>query len=188
MAARGAAVTVLDYSPVAIDASKAFFQRNDVAAEFIHADVLALPEAHKGQFDIVMSFGLAEHFRNPERTNVVSAHFDLVRRGGGVLISAPNRHNLPYRFYKFVAERTGRWKVGEEYPFSRSEFVRMCKQLGITDYEFLADSVLESARFVSPLHALRKLRKAKVSARPALPATPLDEYVAYALVLAAIRP
>ena len=186
MAKRGARVTILDYAPAALARSQEFFARNGLTAEMTQHDALALPSEILGQFDIAMSFGLTEHFHGDARIKINRAHFDLARPGGLVFISVPNRWNPPYRIFKFIAERTGRWHVGEEYPYSRGELARICEQAGIRQYGFFGDSLWWSFHFIDPFYAARKILKVKpdysVARLKNERGTPLDEYIAYALV------
>ncbi len=78
--------------------------------------MLNLTENMINRYDLSMSFGLSEHFKGNHRVLINKAHFDVLRPDGIALISVPNKNNPPYRIFKFIAERTGRWTVGEEYP------------------------------------------------------------------------
>lgn len=192
LALAGAQATVLDYSHGALERSRRFFGDASLPATFVRADALDLPGELTGAFDVSLSFGLAEHFAGESRRRIIAAHLDLLRPGGLAVVSVPNRHNLPYRFFKFAAERTGRWRVGEEYPFSRRELERLCRELGVEEWGFVGDSLLESVRFLIPTRV--KLWWARVRSglrlpEPGpLPGTFLDEYVSYSLVLLAVKP
>jgi 2-polyprenyl-3-methyl-5-hydroxy-6-metoxy-1,4-benzoquinol methylase len=190
MAKEGAVVTVLDYSDVALNRAHQFFERNELSAEFVKKDALSLTGDLLGVYDVSMSFGLAEHFVSDARLKIFKAHFDVLRKGGMAFISVPNRHNLPYRIFQFVAERGGYWSWGKEDPFSRREFASMCKEIGVTEYGFLGESIWLSLEFVNPFNK-RYLRLLGISKHINLdPArirhergTWLDQYLSYALVL-----
>ena len=187
-AKRGAKVTMLDYSETALKRAREFFERNGLSAEFIKEDALSLPADLLGKYDISMSFGLTEHFKGSERININKAHFDILRKGGIAFISAPYKYSLPYRIYKFVAERTGRWGVGEEYPYSRKELRNMCQQIGITEYSFFfADSLFSSFNFINPFKVIKKMLKIKnnlnISHIEKERGTFLDQYLSPSLVL-----
>lgn len=192
MAARGAKVTLLDYSTAAIKGSQQFFERNGLVGAFVQADALSLPPELVGAFDVSMSFGLAEHFVEPKRSGIVRAHLEVLRPGGVALVSVPNRYNPPYRIFKFAAELARVWKVGEEYPFSRKELASMCERFDVSEYWFFGDSAAHSLRFVNPVRIVRRLTGRKdpkdVRRLRTQKGTSLDQYVAYALVLAAVRP
>lgn len=197
MAKRGARVTVLDYSMTALRQSKAFFERLGLSAEVLQHDALALPESMLGRYDIAMSFGLAEHFKGVDRTRIIQAHFDLVRKRGLVFISVPNAYNPPYRISKFLAERTGRWAWGEEYPFSRGELKAICRSLGITAYHFFGESLLSSLIWIDFLNPLRIIHARRPHPIAVLSnaascrkerGTILDAYFSYALVLCGRAP
>lgn len=90
-----------------------------VASAAARADLLAeTPPLEKA--DIVFSVGLVEHF-TPEQSRIVAArHFDLVRPGGIVIITAPTP-TLPYRATRWVAERFGVWAFPDERPMEHAE-------------------------------------------------------------------
>ena len=159
MAARGARVAVLDYSEEALARARRLFGSLNLSAEFIRADALALDDGLRGRFDLAMSFGLAEHFLDEARRRIVGAHFELVRSGGLALVSVPNRANPPYRLHKWVAERTGAWAVGEEYPFSRSELEAMAREWDLAEQGFFGDSLWSSKKFLNPLKWFPRRRK-----------------------------
>lgn len=187
MAKRGAKVTVLDYSQKAIQRSREFFKRNRLPAKFIVQDATALKKTQMNKYDISMSFGLAEHFKDKKRVKIIKAHFDLLKKGGITFISVPNAWNLPYRIFKICAEVFGLWKVGEEYPFTRKEFRNICKMFKIRNYFFFGDRIFSSLNFVNPLIQGKKLlgskKKLKFSKIKKEKGTFLDEYLSYALVL-----
>jgi hypothetical protein len=148
---------------------------------------LALSSELLGEYDVSMSFGLTEHFKGIERININKAHFDVLRSGGIALISVPNKRNLPYRIYKFVAENTGKWPVGEEYPYTRKEFTKICQQIGIKEYSFFGDSLIGSLNFINPFKVFKKVFRIKENLNPSKikkeNGTFLDQYLSYALVL-----
>lgn len=191
MAARGANVTVLDYSMKALARSRQFFERAGITGEFVEANALALPRPLRGAYDVSMSHGLAEHFTGAERARIVAAHLQVLRDGGVALISVPNAANPPYRVYKALAELTGFWGSGEEYPFRRREFETLMADLGVTDFGFFGDSFARSWQWLSPVRIGRKLLKRPeptdtAHIRPEREGG-LDERWSYALVLWAVK-
>lgn len=190
MAKRGARVSVLDYSPSALARAQEFFSRNGLPVETKQHNALSLPRELMGSYDISMSFGLTEHFKGEERFLINKAHWDVLKKGGIAFISVPNRYNPPYRIFKFLAELLGLWKVGEEYPYSRAEFRRICARLGVREYSFFGDSLIRSFGFLSPVKAIRKLFRLPAPSTASLckeRGTFLDQYLSYALVLCAKR-
>lgn len=187
MAQRGAQVTILDYSERALAQARAFFQANDVQADFVLANALDLPPALREKFDLALSFGLAEHFSGADRVQIFRSHLDALHKGGIAFVSVPNAFNVPYRAFKWVAETTGRWKLGIEIPFTHRELERICAQLDVTDYAFFGDSFLTSLQFVNPWRYARKRLKRPRSFDSSRInqelGTPLDERWSYATVL-----
>jgi 2-polyprenyl-3-methyl-5-hydroxy-6-metoxy-1,4-benzoquinol methylase len=187
MAKRGAKLTVMDYSEKALKQSEDFFKRNGLKAELVKQDALAIAPEFAGKYDVSMSFGLTEHFLGADRVNIHKTHFDVLRKGGVAFISVPNKYSLPYRLYKFAAEVTGKWKVGEEYPFSRKELAGICRQIGVTDFSIFGDSLAGSFNLINPVSITRKLFKLKGNTDVACikkeKGCCLDQYLSYALVL-----
>lgn len=184
-ALRGSNVSVLDYSEKALERAKVFFERNGVKTKLILQDALNLKKSLISKFDVSMSFGLAEHFKDKKRTQMIKSHFDLLKDKGVTLISVPNKWNLPYRIQKAIFEAIGFWKVGEEYPFSRSELKKISESLN-KNSNFLGDSLITSTNFVNPLRLLRKMNKRNKFDLKKIKeerGTFLDEYLSYALVL-----
>lgn len=159
MAKRGAEVTVLDYSKKALERSQTFFERHKIEATFLLQDALNLDSSLLKKYDLSMSFGLAEHFRESDRVDIIKVHFDLLKKGGVSFISVPNKFNFPYRIYKLVASITRKWIVGEEYPFSRKELAKICEDIGIRKYEFFGDQFYSSFNLINPVRLARKLMK-----------------------------
>jgi 2-polyprenyl-3-methyl-5-hydroxy-6-metoxy-1,4-benzoquinol methylase len=192
MAKRAAQISVIDYSQNALERARHFFKNNGVQADFILQNALSMAPEFHDQFDVSMSFGLTEHFKGPARVDITKAHFDILRKGGLAFISVPNKYNLPYQIWKLAAQLAKTWTVGEEYPYSRRELIRVCQQIGITDYSFFGDSLLASIYFINPFQQIQKLRilfkslnSFDVSKIKREKGTPLDAHLAYALVLCA---
>jgi 2-polyprenyl-3-methyl-5-hydroxy-6-metoxy-1,4-benzoquinol methylase len=190
MAQDGARVTILDYSDLALDRAREFYGRHGLAAEYVNVDALELPPEWLGRFDIAMSFGLAEHFAGANRRKIIQAHLDVLRPGGLTFISVPNKYCPPYRLFKFVAQRAGKWAFGEEYPASRAELLRIADTLGVSERAVMGGSFGASWDFVNPFKALAIVRRVfrlrdtydETRLRHEI-GTPLDSWLSYALVL-----
>ncbi len=189
MAQQGARVTLLDYSDVALERGREFFERVGLEATFIKADALALPDDLRERYDISMSFGLNEHFQDKRRQAITRAHFDVLKPGGLTFISVPNALCPPYRLFKAVAQRAGKWSFGEEYPFTRWELLRLGRVMPCTDQAVLADSLYAAFDFINPFKAsalVRRVLRLKDDHDPARlrpqHGTVLDAYLSYALV------
>lgn len=84
---RGSKVTAIDYSPKAIEITHKRYGALGIDAEIIEADIFKL-DAHYGQFDVVIHWGLLEHFSDP--APVLQVSHDLLRPGGSLVFSMPN--------------------------------------------------------------------------------------------------
>jgi 2-polyprenyl-3-methyl-5-hydroxy-6-metoxy-1,4-benzoquinol methylase len=127
MAASGAKVSVMDYSMEALEVVKKL--AGGVTLEYIHMDMFN--SDLENEFDIVHSEGVVEHYLMPRRQEVLDIHTKAARKGGKVLIIVPNARCVPYRIGKGIADRTGQWIYGNEYPYTERELVHRMKKSGL---------------------------------------------------------
>lgn len=185
MSIMGANVSILDYSKKALERSEKLFNKIGLKVNLIHDDALLLSSKYHNRFDVTMSFGLAEHFLGEERLKIIDAHFKPLKKGGFTFISVPNRHNPPYRIYKYITQKAGYWNVGEEYPYSRGELKQICSKMNLHDYYFIGDSFYWSLNFINPILIIKKLLKIKYNyySTKKQHGSFLDSYFSYAIVL-----
>jgi SAM-dependent methyltransferase len=129
-AERGARVTLLDLSPIALDQARALFDAHGLGVEKVQGDVFDLPVELRGGFDVSMSYGLCEHFLGERRLAVVRSHLELLRPGGLALLGIPNRWSPVYRAWIAVLMRRGSWPLGTEVPFSPAEAATLARAAG----------------------------------------------------------
>jgi 2-polyprenyl-3-methyl-5-hydroxy-6-metoxy-1,4-benzoquinol methylase len=84
----GLSVAGIDYSPNGCEQTRAMMNREGVSGEVYCSDIFAVPASLKGGFDVVVSFGLIEHFSNTNE--IVSALAGLLKPGGVILTNIPN--------------------------------------------------------------------------------------------------
>jgi SAM-dependent methyltransferase len=129
MAKRGARVTFLDFSMDALNLVKSGMEAAGVDGELVLCDMFEAD--FSGEFDIVHSEGVIEHFRGSERQRVLEKHAESARRAGKVILIVPQMGSLMYRAGKFMAEKTGSWIHGKEYPYTRPELEKRMGMAGL---------------------------------------------------------
>jgi 2-polyprenyl-3-methyl-5-hydroxy-6-metoxy-1,4-benzoquinol methylase len=129
MAKAGAKVTFLDSSEKALEIVRGTLERFSLEGELVCAN--AFRHDFRDEFDLVHSEGVIEHFRDEYRQGIVDAHALAAKKGGKVLIIVPNLKCPPYRVGKFLAEKTGTWIYGNEYPYSKKELLGRMKMSGL---------------------------------------------------------
>jgi 2-polyprenyl-3-methyl-5-hydroxy-6-metoxy-1,4-benzoquinol methylase len=194
-ARQGARVTVLDYSENALRVSKDLYDSLGIDATFILADALAISDDLKGKYDVSMSFGLAEHFSDQQRLQIIKSHFELLKPGGMTYISVPNSACWPYGLWKYRKMVTGKWNFGMEIPYGRKEFSEISRILRVKNYGFFGSSFWASFNFVLPVRRwknsyVKRFQKHKwlnietlKQKKPGL----LDSHFGYALIYAAVK-
>lgn len=130
----GASVTLIDYNRKVLNATEAVYGAFGCPARFVHADCLqAVPAGLDGAFDLVFSGGVAEHFTGAYRERCFGYHLALLRAGGIVSISVPNRLSPMYRLVTSFRRLTGTMDIDLEAPFTRSELLRLAEKAGLRE-------------------------------------------------------
>jgi 2-polyprenyl-3-methyl-5-hydroxy-6-metoxy-1,4-benzoquinol methylase len=88
----GFRVSGLDYSPIGCDQSRLILERERVTGEVYCCDIFSIPDNLKEKFDVVVSFGMVEHFADTKA--IVGALSKLVKPGGMIYTNIPNMSGL----------------------------------------------------------------------------------------------
>jgi 2-polyprenyl-3-methyl-5-hydroxy-6-metoxy-1,4-benzoquinol methylase len=84
----GFQVSGLDYSEIGCEQERAVLEKAGVAGEVVCADLFSPPEGMRGAYDVVVSFGVVEHF---EETEVCLQAMGMYLKPGGMMITlVPN--------------------------------------------------------------------------------------------------
>ncbi len=78
----------LDYSPIGCEMARAVLQANKIEAEVVCADFFSSPENLLGKFDVVVSFGVIEHFE--DTSGCLRSVSSFLKTGGMLITSIPN--------------------------------------------------------------------------------------------------
>lgn len=76
----------IDYSQQGIEIARQRLSDRGIEATLIHADIMEYQPPHP--FDLVLSCGLIEHFREP--SYILQCHRKFVRPGGWIAVTVPN--------------------------------------------------------------------------------------------------
>jgi len=208
----GGQTTLIDFNETVIRKAReiqAFFR---CKPEILMENALALPASLCGQYDVVMSFGLAEHFLREERIAIFHSHQYLAKKHGMVVICVPNTLGICYRLSHGIRKVLGKWPKGlPEVPFTRKELKNIASRVGLTDirisggdrflrdfdYFLIGNIKLAIRRYIFREkgaesrvsiedHPREKLREIilRNDASPGF----LDNYLSYPLVLIACKP
>lgn len=135
LAQRGAEVTLLDSSGQALGQAQHRFDRLGLEAGYQRDDILTTLQSLRGRFDVAVSSGVIEHFKDNDRTRAVQAHYEVLAPKGMAIISVPNAWCIPYRVWKLYLELRGRWPYGLELPYSKRELMERARRVGFERIE-----------------------------------------------------
>lgn len=141
MALEGANITLVDESKLALEGAKKLYNEFNCKVNFINKNIF---EINKGDFDISLSFGLAEHFEGEERLDIFKKHYNSTKKNGLIILSVPNSRCFPYRIYKSLTQLMGLWKYGREIPYSESGLINLAKKMDIKEFKILRSSFLNA--------------------------------------------
>lgn len=88
----GFKVAGIDYSPNGCEQTRLMLQREAVPGEICCCDIFSVPDELVGRFDVVVSFGLIEHFT--DTTAIVTALSRLLKPGGLMFTNIPNMNGM----------------------------------------------------------------------------------------------
>lgn len=153
-ARRGYRCTMLDFAPTAIDVARQNFRIHGASGTFVLGDVEALP-LRSNNYDIVTSFGLLEHFADP---NLAIQEMVRVLKPGGLFFAdiVPRRFcvqtiaNYGFNLWAVLTytlfSRHWQWGLAKmkfllgmpeyyENSFSPKQYAEMMRTAGLEDVE-----------------------------------------------------
>jgi SAM-dependent methyltransferase len=96
-------VAGLDYSEQGCELAVQTCAQNDCKAQIVCADLFSAPPEMRQAFDVVVSFGLAEHFA--DTSGCIRAFSSYLREGGLMITTVPNMAGLVGKLQKFADQR-----------------------------------------------------------------------------------
>jgi 2-polyprenyl-3-methyl-5-hydroxy-6-metoxy-1,4-benzoquinol methylase len=130
LAQNGAKVTLLDISEKSIKFSKKYFKHKGLKADFVIGDAFKMPFASE-EFDIVWNSGVIEHFSDHEKIIMVSEMWKRVKRGGKLIIHAPNVFDLPFQIATLILKMRRKWAFGREDHMTTGGLIKIFNKAGV---------------------------------------------------------
>ncbi|EKO15691.1 class I SAM-dependent methyltransferase [Leptospira kirschneri] len=119
----------------------------EFSSELIQGDILN-PQ-YQGNFDIVFSVGLIEHFNVENTRKAFLNHLQFVKTPGVLIVTFPTPTFL-YRMTRFFAECLGMWIFHDERPIQESEIRSLVpsSNYNIREYSIIWPIVLTQGMIV----------------------------------------
>lgn len=115
LAERGYDVTLLDTSREALEISREVFRIRNRSFRAIQGSMFAIPTPD-GFYDVIWNAGVLEHFYFHEQVEAIRELVRALKPGGLLITLNPSARGWVYRAGKVIAERRGKWAVGQEFP------------------------------------------------------------------------
>lgn len=120
----GHEVVGIDFSTLAVNIAKQNLENNK--GSILSADVRVLPFKDE-KFDMILSDGVIEHFKESELA--IEESWRVLRKRGILLIHVPHRHSI-FVVAKVLQQISGLWKLGYEKSFTIKKFENLLEQVG----------------------------------------------------------
>jgi 2-polyprenyl-3-methyl-5-hydroxy-6-metoxy-1,4-benzoquinol methylase len=106
--ATGAHAAGVDFSAASLERTREAFRRVRLdPSRLVLASIADYVGQHRDEFDVVVSFGMAEHFA--DLREIVAAHLLCAKPGGRIFIAAPNLSRLNLAWVKAAAPSLLSW-------------------------------------------------------------------------------
>jgi 2-polyprenyl-3-methyl-5-hydroxy-6-metoxy-1,4-benzoquinol methylase len=176
----GAQTTLLDYNQPALEAATQAHRLAGLHPQTLMQDLLNVEPKYKNSFDVVCSTGTLEHFFGEHRRLAFQAHADLLKPGGLLFFTVPNRKAIFYRIAFSIRKKLGFYpKEFYEEPFSIGELKKFALQSGISVLEVEGVGMLKddfNEWIVTNIRSMfRKVFRVKNNVKPDLRSVPLGE-------------
>ncbi len=157
----GANVYGLDFSEKSIEVCKLTSRRSKTNLNLTQADANYMPYKDES-FDLVMSFGLLEHFKNFEK--VLKEHCRVLKKDGILLIDIPPRYTI-YHLISVIKQRLNKWPQGYERGISIMKLKNFYIKYNLKPIEIYFRGhypFIEGNKFYNPFSYLSKNLKRKL--------------------------
>lgn len=137
LARHGGEITLVDISPEALVFAGEFLECCGVTARLCLNDALQM-EFSDQSFDVVWNFGVIEHFYDAGKVRLLSEMWRILKPGGLLFLTGPNRLDLPFMLYKRWALWRGTWPYGYEDDMTVGRLAALGEEAGLSDMEVFA--------------------------------------------------
>lgn len=137
LARLGGEITLVDIAPEALSFAGEYFARQELTARLCQNNALEM-DFPDSTFDVVWNFGVVEHFYDSGKIKLLAEMWRVVKPGGLLFVTAPNRWDIPFMIYKRFALWRNIWPYGYEDDLTRSRVVQLAEKAGLADPEVFA--------------------------------------------------
>lgn len=128
LAQEGYDVTLLDFSPVALEKAKSTFHELGLRGTFINGDLLGDLSFLGDEYDLAWNSGVMEHF---DESNLSRAFQSISKiKAKYYLFVVPNPNSIPYLLFRYKTMANGEWVWGKE--FLRKNYSSLLFENGFT--------------------------------------------------------
>lgn len=135
----------IDISGKALSSARENIANSKIEADLRSGDVRSIPFANN-YFDIVMSWGVIEHF--PDYELAIEEFYRVLRPGGTLNLVQPNKFSLRH-LKKFYLKLTCKWEFGMQINFSPNFLCSLLRRKGFHNVRFVVKPYLRSSGIIN---------------------------------------
>lgn len=140
----GIQTTLFDYNALILETASKLHRSIGLLPKTISGDLLEIEPTLKNTFDIACSFGTLEHFSGINRFKAFQAHSNVLKPGGLLFFTVPNRSAIFYRIAFGARKKLGLFsKDFYEEPFSINELKKIALKSNVCPLEIGSVSTLK---------------------------------------------
>lgn len=148
-------ITILDISENVLHWNKKLFEKYNLNAKLIKADIFRMP-FKKNNFDLIFNTGILEHFKKEEQVKIVREILRVLKPSGYFITANPSERGWIYKLGLRAAKQKGNWLFGKEVPITSLKFL----QEEISEIAYIEEhhkDFLSQLGFLSYINPLFKL-------------------------------
>lgn len=148
-------ITILDISNEVLELNKTLFNRENLKAKFVKADMFKMP-FKDNSFDLVFNTGVLEHFPKKDQIKMVKETIRVLKPEGYFVTANPSDNGKIYKLGMKIAKEKNKWPFGDEIPIKSLNFLKqdISEIESITEYQ---RDFLTQLDFLSYINKLFKI-------------------------------
>jgi SAM-dependent methyltransferase len=157
LAKMGAECALLDFSKVTLEKAAKNFEKATIDIPLCYNEDALSNSVPSNTFDFVWNSGVIEHFSDAGKEKLILEMLRMAKPGGMVIVMVPNFWCWQYQLVRAWMKLRQTWKYGFEDDMSPRRLRKICRRVGIKNFEVYGFNPVVGWRWV-PLIGMRVIR------------------------------